>query len=65
VSGSAGPVDPVFTYRVERRNNEMRLTLTGEVDLAVRTELRTVLAQAQGGPAGTLIVDVGGLELLD
>ncbi len=43
----------------------MFVTLAGEVDLAVRTQLRVVLAEATVGATDTVTVDLGGLEFLD
>lgn len=53
-----------FEARTDEETGHVRVTLTGECDLAVRDEVRAVLVAAVHA-APLVIVDLGALEFLD
>jgi anti-sigma B factor antagonist len=55
----------ILVYKVRNGSDRMRVVLSGDIDLAVREELRIVLAGVVAASAGVTELDLHGVTFLD
>jgi anti-anti-sigma factor len=61
----AAPTSPGFRWNVERDGSSVRLSLSGEVDVAVADEAAVRLKQQLAGVDGAVTVDLGQVTFMD
>lgn len=56
---------PVFDVDIVKRNGELTVVVSGEIDLATGTELDAALTRAEATDARTIIVDLERVTFMD
>jgi anti-sigma B factor antagonist len=57
--------EPLLTYTLDQRGEDVRLTLAGELDSSVVDQLQAALGEALALDSRTLTVDVSGVWFID